>query len=85
MITAALGILFVPGEYGRGLLPERYERPTSGMGGTVRGQIVLGGLASCTSLPPRAKLMRRSNLDFACPVDHVSPYQERFEKSARCS
>jgi hypothetical protein len=51
MITAALGILFVPGEYGRGLLPERYERPTSGMGVTVRGQIVLGGLASCMFLP----------------------------------
>jgi hypothetical protein len=51
MVTAALGILFVPGEYGKGLLPVRYERPTSGMGGTVRGQIVLGGLASCMYLP----------------------------------
>jgi hypothetical protein len=74
MITAALGILFVPGEYGRGLLPERYERPTSGMGGTVRGQIVLGGLASCMSLIPRAKLMRRSDSDFAGTAYDVPPF-----------
>jgi hypothetical protein len=74
MITAALGILFVPGEYGRGLLPERYERPTSGMGGTVRGQIVLGGLASCMSFPPSVELTRRSDIDLACSVDHVPAY-----------
>lgn len=47
MIASALYILMVPGEYGRSILPDRYERVTSGMGSTVRGQIVLGGLASC--------------------------------------
>jgi hypothetical protein len=47
MIASAFYILMVPGEYGRSLLPDRYERVTSGMGNTVRGQIVLGGLGSC--------------------------------------
>ena len=50
MIGSALYILMVPGEFGKSILPDRYERVTSGMGSTVRGQIVLGGLASCESL-----------------------------------
>jgi len=76
MITAALGILFVPGEYGRGLLPERYERPTSGMGNTVRGQMVLGGLGSCKlhhSPHSDRTLMLRLDSDFAGATHHVSP------------
>jgi len=58
MITAALGILFVPEEFGRSLLPERYERPTAGMGNTIRGQMVFGGVGSCkftSALPDLTK------------------------------
>ena len=87
MITAALGILFVPGEYGRGLLPERYERPTSGMGNTVRGQMVLGGLGSCKlhhSPHSDRILMLRFDSDFTGATYDVSPHQEYSERSARC-
>jgi hypothetical protein len=50
MISAALWILFVPGAYGKYLLPDRYERVTSGMGNTIRGQMVFGGIGSCMFL-----------------------------------
>lgn len=47
LIAGALYILVLPHTYGMGLLPDRYERVTSIIGNTVRGQIVLGGLGSC--------------------------------------
>ena len=48
MIAGAFYILVLPSEYGKALLTDRYERVTSLMGNTVRGQMVLGGLGSCT-------------------------------------
>jgi hypothetical protein len=50
MTAAALYILLLPSEYGKLVLPDRYERVTSTFGNTVRGQMVLGGLGSCASL-----------------------------------
>lgn len=50
MTAGALYILLLPSEYGKLVLPDRYERVTSTFGNTVRGQMVLGGLGSCASL-----------------------------------
>jgi hypothetical protein len=50
MTAGALYILLLPSEYGKLVLPDRYERVTSTFGTTVRGQMVLGGLGSCASL-----------------------------------
>jgi hypothetical protein len=47
MTAAALYILVLPGEYGKSILPDRYERVTALIGYAIRGQMVLGGLGSC--------------------------------------
>ncbi|KAK4683830.1 hypothetical protein P7C73_g6387, partial [Tremellales sp. Uapishka_1] len=46
-IAGAFYAIFMPEKYGADLLPPRIERVTSIVGGTTRGQMVIGGLGSC--------------------------------------
>ncbi|ORY31934.1 hypothetical protein BCR39DRAFT_524678 [Naematelia encephala] len=46
-LCGAIYAIFLPEKYASELLPPHYERVTTIMGNTVRGQIVIGGLGSC--------------------------------------